>query len=205
MLYDLSKDKVIVGESEKDLMPIASVSKLMTAYVSLKLCRDDLKKDLNKILIESDNVAADYIAENCPNTLDFIEKMNYYVKLNSLNMNFKNPTGLDINDETEASNFGDALSVAKLINILHKENSSLLYHTTNNFFQGLKNTNEYASSFPFLVGSKTGYTDMAGGNLATLFEIGPEDKISIVVLGSTKEERFSDVKYILFEYLKYIK
>ncbi len=202
VIYDLKNEKVIAGLNENKKYALASVSKLMTTYVALKICRDDLKLELDKILIESDNVAADNVAENCPNFSEFIEKMNYYTKLLNLNMTFKNPSGLDENDETVASNFGDAVSVAKLINILQKENPKLLFHTTNNYYKNYKNTNEYAETYPFLIGSKTGYTDMAGGNLATIFEIGSGEKISIVVLSSTKEGRFEDVKYLLKKYLE---
>jgi D-alanyl-D-alanine carboxypeptidase (penicillin-binding protein 5/6) len=174
----------------------------MTSYVALKVCRDDLKLELDKILIESDNIAADNVADNCPNFSEFVEKMNYYTKFFNLNMSFENPSGLDKKDETEATNFGDAVSVAKLINILQKENPKLLFHTANNYYKNYKNTNEYAETYPFLIGSKTGYTDMAGGNLATIFEIGPDEKIAIVVLNSTKEGRFQDVKYLLKSYLE---
>jgi hypothetical protein len=38
--------------------------------------------------------------------------------------------------------------------------------------------------------------------LATIFEIGPDEKIAIVVLNSTKEGRFQDVKYLLKSYLE---
>ena len=203
VVYDLKNTKVITGLNENEKLPLASVSKLMTSYVALKICRDDLKLELDKILIESDNVAADEVANNCPNFVEFVDKMNYYAKIFKLNMTFKNPSGLDENDETVASNFGDAVSVAKLLDILQKENPKLLFHTTNNYYKDYKNTNEYAETYPFLIGSKTGYTDMAGGNLATIFEIGANEKIAIVVLNSTKDGRFEDVKYLLKKYLEY--
>jgi D-alanyl-D-alanine carboxypeptidase len=202
VIYDLKDEKILAGLNENKKYALASVSKLMTSYVALKVCRDDLKLELDKILIESDNIAADNVADNCPNFSEFVEKMNYYTKFFNLNMSFENPSGLDKKDETEATNFGDAVSVAKLINILQKENPKLLFHTANNYYKNYKNTNEYAETYPFLIGSKTGYTDMAGGNLATIFEIGPDEKIAIVVLNSTKEGRFQDVKYLLKSYLE---
>ncbi|MCX6789964.1 MAG: hypothetical protein NTV60_00350, partial [Candidatus Kaiserbacteria bacterium] len=40
--------------------------------------------------------------------------------------------------------------------------------------------------------SKTGYTELAGGNLALVFDAGIEHPIAVVVLGSSKEARFTD-------------
>jgi D-alanyl-D-alanine carboxypeptidase len=114
-------------------------------------------------------------------------------------MKFINPSGLDINGETEASNFGDAISVARLINIFYRKDSSAMEKTTHNKVGEFTNTNEYADILPFLSGSKTGFTDVAGGNLVTLFDI-LDNRIAIVVLGSTKEDRFKDTEALLKSY-----
>jgi D-alanyl-D-alanine endopeptidase (penicillin-binding protein 7) len=55
------------------------------------------------------------------------------------------------------------------------------------------NTNIIAGDIPGLVAGKTGYTDLAGGNLAIVFEPEPMHQIIVVVLGSTPDERFADV------------
>ena len=57
----------------------------------------------------------------------------------------------------------------------------------------LKNTNPDAETISGLMLSKTGYTDLAGGNLAIVYDAGIRHPIAIVVLGSTKDERFLDV------------
>ena len=41
--------------------------------------------------------------------------------------------------------------------------------------------------------SKTGFTNLAGGNLAIIFDAGFMHPMTIVVLGSSAEGRFSDV------------
>jgi D-alanyl-D-alanine carboxypeptidase (penicillin-binding protein 5/6) len=169
----------------------------MTAYTALSYCNDNLKLELDKILIASDNESADYVASNCPNYQEFVDNMNYLAKKNNLDMTFINPSGLDINDETEASNYGTAVSVANLINLLYEKNPNILNHTTKNSYAGIQNTNIKVTSTPFLTGSKTGYTDMAGGNLVTIYEVGPESRFVIVVLGSTKEKRFTDTQLLL--------
>ena len=60
------------------------------------------------------------------------------------------------------------------------------YHDT-------ENTNYYINQIPGLIGSKTGYTDLAGGNLVVAFDAGLNRPIVITVLGSTRHERFTDV------------
>ena len=47
-------------------------------------------------------------------------------------------------------------------------------------------------AIPRLLLSKTGYTDLAGGNLALVFDSGIEHPIAIVVLGSSQKARFTD-------------
>lgn len=208
IIYDLTNKKLIIGEKENEKFPLASVTKLMTAYVALKNCNDSLKLELDKLLIASDNNSADYIADNCPNRIDFIKNMNEEAKRNDLNMTYTNPSGLDIDEDIEkgteimASNYGSAISVVKLIDLLYNKNPEILSHTTKAVYYGVKNTNEAVSEIPFLVGSKTGFTDVAGGNLATIYEITKESRFAIVVLGSTKEGRYKDTELLLNYYLK---
>ena len=40
--------------------------------------------------------------------------------------------------------------------------------------------------------SKTGLTDLAGGNLSLVFDVGIGHPVAVVVLGSTKSARFTD-------------
>ena len=205
LIYDMTADKVIFGYNENTKRPLASVTKLMTAYIATLECKDNLKDKLDSLLIASDNSSADNIAENCPNYDDFVKKMNDSAVKNNLKLSFVNPSGLDINDEKEASNFGDAISVAKLMNMLYIVNPKMLEHTTKDNFNLIKNTNQYAENLSFLIGSKTGYTDIAGGNLVTMYEVTPGNKIAIVIMGSTKQDRFIDTFLLLKSYLNNIK
>ena len=50
---------------------------------------------------------------------------------------------------------------------------------------------------PGLLRSKTGFTDLAGGNLAVIFDAGMNHPVAIVVLGSTQSGRFTDVKTLM--------
>lgn len=59
------------------------------------------------------------------------------------------------------------------------------------------NTNEALGEIPGLVLGKTGFTDLAGGNLGVVFEAGPSQPIVIIVLGSTREGRFADMRALV--------
>jgi D-alanyl-D-alanine carboxypeptidase len=55
------------------------------------------------------------------------------------------------------------------------------------------NTNKIIAALPGLRASKTGYTDIADGNLAVVIDAGVNQPYAIVVLGSTESGRFRDV------------
>jgi D-alanyl-D-alanine carboxypeptidase len=60
-----------------------------------------------------------------------------------------------------------------------------------------ENTNIIAKTVPGLLASKTGYTDLAGGNLAIAFDAGLAHPVIVVVLGSSQEGRFTDVEKLI--------
>ena len=72
-------------------------------------------------------------------------------------------------------------------NILNTESKQGIHHT-------IYNTNNIVDSLPNIIGSKTGYTDIAGGNLTVVIDPALNRPVSITVLGSSKEGRFKDVE-----------
>ena len=48
-----------------------------------------------------------------------------------------------------------------------------------------------------MLASKTGFTDLAGGNLAVAFNAGLLRPVVVVVLGSTRDEREEDVQKLI--------
>ena len=117
----------------------------------------------------------------------------------------KNCTSHSLEIQKKATNFGDAVSVVRLIGLVNQKYPDVLEMTTHSQYKNIENTNAYASYWPFLLGSKTGFTDTAGGNLVSLFEPTPGHKIAIVVMGSTKESRFTDLYALYKNYLESIK
>ncbi len=61
----------------------------------------------------------------------------------------------------------------------------------------IANTNRDLAEAPRLLLSKTGSTELAGGNLALVFDAAIEHPIAIVVLGSSKEARFADAHILI--------
>jgi D-alanyl-D-alanine carboxypeptidase len=78
--------------------------------------------------------------------------------------------------------------------------------SSNGFYHKIENTNTIVGELPNILASKTGFTDLAGGNLAVIIDPSLNRPILIVVLGSTKEGRFQDVSNLAqktIEYLSY--
>lgn len=59
------------------------------------------------------------------------------------------------------------------------------------------NTNEIVGHIPGLVASKTGYTNLSGGNLAVILDRGMGDPVVAVVLGSSYKGRFDDMQKLV--------
>lgn len=123
----------------------------------------------------------------------------------SLGMNetyFLNPTGLDAS-ATQAGAMSSARDIAKLFEYALRTNRALFASTvetdiplgpSNAPWRDAHNTNNLLADIPNLLMGKTGTTDLAGGNLAIAFDIENNHPVIIVVLGSTAESRFTDVK-----------
>lgn len=133
----------------------------------------------------------------------FVEKMNNKAREIGLkNTIFYNPTGLDLNFETEPGAMSTSRDIARLLAyaLLEKpdllKNSSLdRYTATSHYGRSLniENTNYATRSTPGLLISKTGNTLQAGGTLAIAADIGVMQPVAIVVLGSTIADRVGDV------------
>jgi D-alanyl-D-alanine carboxypeptidase (penicillin-binding protein 5/6) len=150
-----------------------------------------------------------YLIANDPlNDSTFVTKMNTTAKsLGLASLSFKNPSGLDIDGESSA--YGNAKDIASLYYKLYfehedvVENSAIFKQTfisTDGIPHEVTNTNvllEY--DYDRIIGSKTGYTSKAGGNLIVLLDTPLEEPVVLVVLGSTIDGRFTEMQKILTE------
>ena len=116
-------------------------------------------------------------------------------------MSFSNITGLDVS-ETVSGGYGSAENLIKIVTAsldspIWQYGSVREVISREGIHHKLKATNELGPELTPLLGSKTGYTDLAGGNLLVIVEYPIGRPLGIVALGSSEQGRFSDVKKIL--------
>lgn len=111
-----------------------------------------------------------------------------------------NGSGLDVSAAVSGG-YGSARDLALLAGALLEQAPDIAAATTLESAQATSlggtgfrvlNTDPMVGSIPHLLLSKTGYTDLAGGNLALVFDVGIGHPVAIVVLGSSKKSRFTD-------------
>jgi len=111
-----------------------------------------------------------------------------------------NGSGLDVNAAVSGG-YGSARDLARLAGALVAEAPFIAAATTENSAQAVSengivfnvtNTDPMIDTIPHLLLSKTGYTDLAGGNLALVFDTGIGHPIAVVILGSSQKARFTD-------------
>ena len=122
LIYDLTSDRVLFSKNPKEKLPMASLTKIMTAIVALESAKNDNKYLVTKenlvgensmglsegemltleellygLILTSGNDAAEVLASNFPNGRGrFINAMNDKAKAMGLkNTHFTNPTGLE--------------------------------------------------------------------------------------------------------------
>lgn len=234
-VWDVRAQKILFNKNADEVLPLASITKLMTALVAYELLDESSDVDItveairedgdsgfhegetfslqdltDLTLIASSNDGAKALAAQAGAVLTsdrsasktFIDAMNIRAEeLGLANTHFKNATGLDLSP-TEAGAYGTARDMALLMEyiIAHYPDVVALTKidlTTINNEEGeyhvVKNTNEVVENIPGLIASKTGYTELAGGNLVVAFNAGLNRPIIVSVLGSTRNERFNDV------------
>jgi D-alanyl-D-alanine carboxypeptidase (penicillin-binding protein 5/6) len=153
VVYDVLNKKVIAAKNENERLPLASITKVMTAFTALSHNAPStkiiihpnaldgaydlgLKKDqewrldelLRYTLIFSSNDGALEIANNLGGKDAFIKQMNEDAKALGLSLVFTNPAGLD--DGAISGGEGSALETAELFAIARKRFPNILDTTT---------------------------------------------------------------------------
>ncbi len=240
LVYDLSTHTPLFEKNAQDVLPLASLTKLLTIYGALsKLPQDttititpaDLAPDGNSglqagdtyslsslerlALVASSNDAAQAITQAIAvreqkNDRDLLASVATALGLMQTRAN--NGTGLDVSN-SESGGYGNSYDVANLAGAVVDKNPGLALATTHSTVSisslggstiTLPNTNHYIAGIPNPLLSKTGYTDLAGGNLVVVFDAGLNHRIAVVVLGSTYDSRFTDVNTLVKKTLEYL-
>ncbi|MCX6712209.1 MAG: serine hydrolase [Candidatus Vogelbacteria bacterium] len=232
-VYDIETGELIASQQENQILPLASITKIMTVLVSsenfsaqtpITINQTNGEKGLRRgeqwslaslatlTLVGSSNDGATALSEaSAVGPTNFIDQMNTKAQeLGLTDLHFTNPTGLD--DRAIPGGQGSTLSVARLFSYAIKNQPELFSATRepiinekslDNFNHTVLNTNEIIKDIPGLIASKTGLTDLAGGNLAIVANFGLNRPIAIVVLGSSESGRFTDTKKLVEATLNY--
>ena len=198
-LMDGNSLEVISSKNEHEVRSVASISKIMTAIISIESNRlfevitvDEVIYQIegsslylevgNEItildliyglILRSGNDAAVLLASNLSSSIDeFVKLMNDKAKEIGMNNTiFNNPSGLDIFDEGNLSTSYDMSLLMSycLNNPLFREISSTKYYKTPLKGQW-KNKNKLLFNYEYCIGGKTGYTKKARRTLVTASE-----------------------------------
>jgi D-alanyl-D-alanine carboxypeptidase (penicillin-binding protein 5/6) len=248
-VYDLREGKELFAKNADARLPLASVTKLMSALVASNLLPEygtvrvsaealktygdsglsagekwTLKDLLDFSLLTSSNDGIHAVAlalaaldrSHAPEKeiiQSFVTAMNEKAsELGLKNTYFLNETGLD-ESEVKGGAYGSARDISALFGVILKTKPELLEATreTAAVFRSLdntahpgKNTNALVSAIPGVLGSKTGFTDIAGGNVVFAFDPELGRPIIVAVLGSSAEGRFDDARKLVEATMAYL-
>jgi D-alanyl-D-alanine carboxypeptidase (penicillin-binding protein 5/6) len=227
-VYDPAGKQFLYAKNADLVLPLASLTKLVSAYAVLSYKNPDelvtitpsamtpegdwgffvgerwpVKELIHFALGVSSNDAIQAATESLgPDYIGVVNEQARSLGLNEINV--LNPTGLDVS-LTAAGGFGSARDIALLTADFMQEYPTYFEATTApsvTITYGLRTLTATSTALPLieipgLIGAKTGYTDLAGGNLVAAFDLELGRPLIIAVLGSTLNGRFEDVKRLI--------
>ncbi len=223
LLLDYNSGQILYQKNIDEALPMASLTKIMTALIVLEEMGLDQIATVNRnqslgrtvgvipgeqflvrdlfyaLLVMSGNDAADILADNFPGgKTAFVARMNEKATLLGLeNTRFANPHGLD-----EANHYSSAQDLLVLTKYALKNDDfaktiqrgdGQICNLTGDNCYQIKTTNDLLT-FPGILGVKTGYTFQAGACFIGLWEQNGRRFLS-VVLGSPN--RFWETQNLL--------
>ncbi len=193
VLYEAETDTLIYAKNPEKRLPIASITKIMTAVVVLENCNPEehvqfkrqwaltegsssgfreggwytVRQLLYALMLSSGNDAAMALACHTAGSVEeFARLMNAKAsELGMTNTCFKNPHGLD-----EKGHYSTSSDMAKLAAAAMKNEQFVVISSTKEAKIGkyrFSNHNKLLWKYPNVVGVKTGYTSSAGRTLVT--------------------------------------
>lgn len=229
LLYNLTQDREVMSRDADRQRSIASITKIMTAMVSLdndkdlsrrlmlsKAVRGHLPRQeytreqlLKAMLINSDNAAAETIAEDYPGgRTAFVAQMNIHARLWGLkHTNFSDPSGLGVFNVSTARDVAEMMNIATGYWFITEVSGQKQTAVETRYKKKIRTVNLPHTSGPLLftfdnvLVSKTGLTNAAGWCVGMVVEQNKQ-KYVVVVLGSrNKRERLETVKNIRYNHI----
>ncbi len=235
LVFDEQNQKALYDKNSEKVVPIASITKLMTAMVTLdanlpmdeliSIGDDDLISKIKSrlkigrqltraqllqlALMSSENRAALALARSYPGGLEaFIPAMNAKAaELEMTNTQFFDPTGLDHNNVSTARDLVKMVIAASSYPIIH-DDTTTSFRVLDNDGKPLQyhNTNPLVSITEWNIGiSKTGYIKESGRCLVMQTTINDNLVVIVILHSKTKRGRFNDAKMIKFWVEKHTK
>ena len=218
LVYEPDSDTILFSQNSEDQLPIASLTKLMTAVISmesssytkpitingfdilavspslyLKVGDVIYPEDLVKaMLVGSANDAALTLANHLPNKTEFLNKMNIKAQeLGMLNTKFSNPMGFD-----SVNNYSTAKDLKKLVR--HALNTlpydqvwqvpKYSFKSELGYAYSVNVSSRISSQDPSINLVKTGFSAAAMENIIVEIEISEGNKVVVILLGARDRE-----------------
>jgi D-alanyl-D-alanine carboxypeptidase len=208
LVYNVGTKETVLSENADVIRPMASITKLMTAMISLdryelsdklptgKKSRATVEQLLIKLLVRSDNEAAEVLARNYPQgRTAFIRAMNdRSAQLGLVDTKFSDPSGLMPNTST-AKELVKLVAASGNYNFIRRISSQPAIYQTSQVKKKTKtvtlaNTNSnILFEFNNILVSKTGFTYKAGRCLAMLVDKNGQEHVIIILGERTKQSR----------------
>ena len=208
LVYNVGTKETVLSENADVIRPMASITKLMTAMIALdryelsdklptgKKSRATVEQLLIKLLVRSDNGAAEVLARNYPQgRTAFIRAMNNRsAQLGLVDTKFSDPSGLMPNTST-AKELVKLVAAAGNYNFIRRISSQPAIYQTSQVKKKTKtvtlaNTNSsILFEFNNILISKTGFTYKAGRCLAMLVDKNGQEHVIIILGERTKQSR----------------
>jgi D-alanyl-D-alanine endopeptidase (penicillin-binding protein 7) len=204
------KGKIINGENYREIRPVASVTKLMTAMVVLDANQDldqKIKLHTRRELIglaitRSDNRAANILCESYPGGKnECVKAMNRKAKLLGLDYTqYHEPTGLSAMNVSTAEELVDiVLEASKYPEIVAASKSTTTVQDKKRVVS-FNNTNPITRKRNDIVVSKTGWIRASGGCLVMLVDTDLGKRVIVVLNSKTIKTRVPNAEYLLATY-----
>lgn len=226
LVYDLTTGQTLFAKNPRKKVPMASLTKIMTAIISLESAEKDdryevLKKSLvgedtmglsegealsleellYGLMLPSGNDAAEVLANNFIDEREnFVLAMNNKAKsLGLINTNFTNSTGL----EGDGKQFTTAYDLLVITNyalknfpLFRKVVATFSYEipqTRTHKAYYLENETNLLTSYPGVLGVKTGYTPEANLCLVTYLNFGGHRIIGVLLGSNNRREEMKEL------------
>lgn len=229
LVGNVETGKIYIEKNSKQALPVASMSKLVTAVTSTDIwistttiivtpASTDVASDTSRLvvgdkftleeilyplLLSSSNIAAEALALH-KNRSQFMEMMSSYAwEIGAPDAFFADPSGIS------QYNIASAKDIFALGKYLYNNRRDILAITRNPSWNiatttehgsyDWKNTHPFVNDSRFL-GGKTGRTPQAGDTMLTILEI-KKEPLAFIVIGSRRDGRAEDTRLLIDKFL----